>query len=58
VEPQKFKVAKIAIMWNVSPFAVYEWIKNGLPTETIKEFGKKPYKVIDPEDVKKYRGEI
>jgi len=41
-------------MFDVSPVAVYIWIAKGLPYQTIREPKKKPYKTVNPDDVKKF----
>jgi len=48
------KVSEIAVMFEVSPLAVYNWIAKGLPYKVMRELRKKPYKTINPEDVKKF----
>jgi transposase len=48
------KVSEIAAMFDVSPVAVYIWIAKGLPYQTIREPKKKPYKTVNPDDVKKF----
>ena len=50
------KVADIANKYGVTRWAVYLWLKNGLPYQVKKEIGRKPYKVIDPADVEKFHG--
>ena len=50
------KVSEIAIMFEVSPLAVYNWIAKGLPYKTMRKPKKKPYKIINPDDVKKFLG--
>ena len=50
------KVYEIAIMFKVSPLAVYNWIAKGLPYKIMREPKKKPYKTINPDDVKKFLG--
>ena len=50
------KVREIADKYSVAPLTVYRWMNQGLPYKTINEIGRKPYRVIDPEDVLKFRG--
>ncbi len=49
-------VSEIAAMYNVTPMAVYKWLQAGLPCKWIKVIGRKPYRVINPEDVLTFRG--
>ncbi len=48
------KVAEIAKLFDVSPHCVYIWLAKGLPYKMTREVKKKPYKSIQPEDVKKF----
>ena len=47
-------VKQTAELHKVTKQAVYLWIADGLQFETVKNAGRKPYKLIDPENVKKY----
>ena len=53
---KKLSVAKIADKFNVTKAGVYYWIDNGLPFEKEKIIGKKPRKIIDPDDVYDFLG--
>lgn len=48
------KISEIAKIYNVTPNGVRYWIEKGLKFETVKEVGKKPYKVINEKDVKDF----
>ncbi len=48
------KISEIAKIYNVTPNGVRYWIEKGLKFETVKEIGKKPYKVINEKDVKDF----
>lgn len=48
------KVREIADLHKVTVQAVYLWIADGLQFQTVKNAGRKPYKIIDPEKVKLY----
>lgn len=48
------KISEIAKIYNVTPNGVRYWIEKGLKFQTVKEIGKKPYKVINEKDVKDF----
>ena len=52
----ELSVKETAERFEVSRTAVYNWIRAGLPTRTVKVIGRNPYKVIDPADVEKFHG--
>ena len=47
-------VKQTADFYKITKQAVYLWIADGLQFEVVKIAGRKPYKLIDPEKVKKY----
>lgn len=48
------KISEIAKIYKVTPNGVRYWIEKGLKFETVKEIGKKPYKVINEKDVQDF----
>lgn len=46
--------AEIAEIFGVTKQAVGLWVKGGLPYKTIREVGRKAYRVFDPEEVRVY----
>lgn len=51
---EKLKVIEIAEKYGVTKMAVYGWIKDGLPYETAYRPGRKPYSIINVDDVEDY----
>ena len=48
---EKLKVTEIAKLYGVTRMTVYNWMDDGLYYEMEYKPGKKPYAVIDPQDV-------
>jgi predicted transcriptional regulator len=47
-------VKEIADNYGVTKQAVYLWLSDGLKFEIVKKVGRKAYRQINPDDVKKY----
>jgi len=52
----KLTVQEIANKYGVTYQAVWLWIKKGLKVSTVREIGKKEYRVIDENDVAEFLG--
>jgi len=51
---KKYTVQQTADRYGVTYMAVQHWIKKGLKFSTVREIGRKEYRVLDENDVKEF----